>query len=117
VLSTKVWRQLVCVERSVIVERVDVDEDTDAVVVSVRPYRQRRWAVRALLGPLRPWGDAVADPQSGVDALLPRGASAPRVVCDIHGVVVAVPWARQGAGHTRALHDLYTFGDPVVGWG
>ena len=32
---------------------------------------------------------------------------APRVVCDIHGVIVAkMPWARHGAGHTRAFDDL-----------
>jgi transposase len=33
-------------------------------------------------------------------------ADAPRVVCPEHGVVVAgVPWARHGAGHTRAFDD------------
>lgn len=33
-------------------------------------------------------------------------ANAPRVSCPEHGVVVAaVPWARHGAGHTRALDD------------
>jgi transposase len=33
-------------------------------------------------------------------------AGAPRVCCPEHGVVVAaVPWARHGAGHTRAFDD------------
>jgi len=33
-------------------------------------------------------------------------AEAPRVTCGEHGVVVAmVPWARHGAGHTRAFDD------------
>ncbi len=33
-------------------------------------------------------------------------ADAPRVQCREHGVVVAaVPWARHGAGHTRAFDD------------
>jgi hypothetical protein len=33
-------------------------------------------------------------------------ADAPRVSCAEHGVVVAaVPWARHGAGHTRAFDD------------
>src|SRR4029450_2508266 len=33
-------------------------------------------------------------------------ADAPRVRCPEHGVVVAaVPWARHGAGHTRAVDD------------
>jgi transposase len=34
-------------------------------------------------------------------------AAAPRVRCAEHGVTVAaVPWARHGAGHTRAFDDL-----------
>jgi transposase len=47
----------------------------------------------------------VADPRSGgVQAVLE--ADAPRVRCPEHGVVVAaVPWARHGAGHTRAFDD------------
>jgi transposase len=37
-------------------------------------------------------------------------ADAPRVFCHEHGVVVAhVPWARHGAGHTRAF-------DETVAW-
>ena len=33
-------------------------------------------------------------------------AAAPRVTCPAHGVtVVAVPWARHGAGHTRYFDD------------
>ena len=33
-------------------------------------------------------------------------ADAPRVQCPAHGVIVgAVPWARHGAGHTRAFDD------------
>jgi transposase len=33
-------------------------------------------------------------------------AAAPRVCCPVHEVVVAhVPWARQGAGHTRNFDD------------
>jgi transposase len=32
---------------------------------------------------------------------------APRVVCDIHGVIVArLPWARHGSGHTRSFDDM-----------
>jgi transposase len=34
-------------------------------------------------------------------------ADAPRVACPVHGpTVAAVPWARHGAGHTRAFDDM-----------
>jgi transposase len=34
-------------------------------------------------------------------------ADAPRVNCRVHGpTVIAVPWARHAAGHTRAFDDL-----------
>jgi transposase len=111
VLTKKVWRRLLAVEADTVIEGVDFDEDGDAVVVSVRSRRagrltcgrcgrpsarydrgegRRRW--RTLdLGAMR-W-DVEAD--------------APRVVWHIHGVVVAtVPWARHGAGHTRAFDDM-----------
>jgi transposase len=89
---------------------VGFDEDAEAIVVAVRPRKgikrrcgrcgrrcsgfdqgegRRRW--RALdLGVVR----------AGLEA------EAPRVCCPEHGVVVAaVPWARHGAGHTRAFDD------------
>jgi transposase len=109
----RVFRGLIGVE-SAVVEGVDFDEDEQLVVVRARvPARagsrcgicgrrcpgydagtpDRRW--RALdLGELR----AVVQ------------ADAPRVCCPEHGVVTAaVPWARHGAGHTRAFDDQ-------VGW-
>jgi transposase len=93
-----------------VVEQVVYDEDADAVVAMVRPTRsqrrrcpvcqrrcagydqgegRRRW--RALdLGVVRVYLEA----------------DAPRVGCPAHGVVVAaVPWARHGAGFTRAFED------------
>ncbi len=109
-LGKKVWRRLLGVDTDTVMERVEFDEDADAVVASVRPRRgrlscgrcgrpsarhdrgegRRRW--RTLdLGELRCYLEA----------------DAPQVVCDIHGVVVAkVPWARHGAGHTRGFDDL-----------
>jgi transposase len=109
VRSARLWARLLGVERAV-VERVEFDEDADAIVVAVRPRKgakrrcgvcgrrcggfdqgqgRRRW--RALdLGTVRAWLEA----------------DAPRVRCATHGVVVAqVPWARHGAGHTRAFDD------------
>jgi transposase len=111
VLGKKVWRRLLSVDADTVVESVEFDEGGDAVVASVRPRRagrlscgrcgrpsarydrgegRRRW--RTLdLGPMRCYleGDA------------------PRVVCDIHGVIVArLPWARHGSGHTRSFDDM-----------
>jgi len=94
----------------VVIEAIWFDEDADAVVVSVRPRKgagrrcgrcgrraswydrgegRRRW--RALdLGTVR----------------VRLEADAPRVNCPTHGpTVVQVPWARHGAGHTRAFDD------------
>lgn len=107
--SARVWKRLLGVEHTV-VEQVVYDEDADAVVAMVRPTRsqrrrcpvcqrrcagydqgegRRRW--RALdLGVVRVYLEA----------------DAPRVGCPAHGVVVAaVPWARHGAGFTRAFED------------
>src|SRR6266511_3326264 len=109
VRSARLWARLAGVERAV-VERVEFDEDADALVVAVRPRKsakrrcgvcgrrcggydqgegRRRW--RALdLGTIRAFLEA----------------DAPRVCCPEHGVVVAqVPWARHGAGHTRVFDD------------
>jgi transposase len=109
VRSARLWARLLGVEQAV-VERVEFDDDAEAIVVAVRPRKgvkrrcgkcgrrcsgfdqgegRRRW--RALdLGVIRAYLEA----------------EAPRVCCPEHGVVVAaVPWARHGAGHTRAFDD------------
>ena len=111
--QTRVWARLLGVQGT-IVEDVAAKEDGEgelaAIVVSVRLRRgdvgrcgecrkrcpgydrgegRRRW--RHLdLGTVRSFIEA----------------DAPRVRCQEHGVVVAwVPWARHGAGHTRAFDD------------
>src|SRR4029453_205761 len=115
VRSARLWARLLGVEQAG-VERVEFDEGAPgmlgagAIVVAVRPPKgvrrrcgrcgrrcsgfdrgegRRRW--RALdLGVVRAYLEA----------------EAPRVCCPEHGVVVAgVPWARHGAGHTRAFDD------------
>lgn len=111
-LSASVWRRMVGIDDRTVIERVDFDDELDAVVVCVRPNRRlvrrprcgrcgrrapgydqgegrRKW--RALdLGEVR----AVLE------------ADAPRVNCPEHGPTVAeVPWARHNAGHTRAFDD------------
>ncbi|WP_026198080.1 ISL3 family transposase [Sciscionella marina] len=107
--STRVWGRLLGVGAAV-VQTVEFDEDEQVLVASVRVRAcdryccgicrrrcpgydtgqgRRRW--RALdLGTVRAFVEA----------------DAPRVSCTEHGVVVAwVPWARHGAGHTRAFDD------------
>jgi transposase len=110
VLGVRVWRRLFGVDDRTVIERVEFDEDADAVVAHVRPRRlrkrrcgrcgrrspgydqgegRRRW--RALdLGEIRSFLEA----------------DAPRVHCAEHGpTVIQFPWARHGAGHTRAFDD------------
>jgi transposase len=110
VRNRSVWERACGLTRSV-VERVEFDDATRAIVVSARPVARarnrcgrcgrrspcydngegrRRW--RALdLGTTKVFIEAAA----------------PRVRCADHGVTVAaVPWARHGAGHTRDFDDL-----------
>src|SRR5215212_2161775 len=47
----------------------------------------------------------MADPRPGRDPRV-RGSRRPRVSCPEHGLtVMQFPWARHGAGHTRAFDD------------
>lgn len=107
--AARVWGRLLGVNAAV-VESVEFDEDGQVLVAAVRVRRRdrdrcgvcsrrcprydtgrgrRRW--RALdLGTVQAFVEADAS----------------RVRCREHGVVVsAVPWARHGAGHTRAFDD------------
>jgi transposase len=109
VRNATVWHRLLGVERTV-VEGVEFDAGADTLVAHVRPRKgarqrcgrcgrragrydrgegRRRW--RSLdLGPVQTWLEA----------------DAPRVACPEHGpTVIAVPWARRGAGHTRMFDD------------
>lgn len=96
-------------------EEVYVHPIDPVVVVSVRPDRrwERRpccgiWARRSPLydrGRRRRWRSL----DNGLLKVFLE-AELPRVSCREHGVVIAaVPWARHGAGHTRAF-------DEVVAW-
>ena len=111
-LGSNVWRKIIGVDHGVVIEDVEVEgeDDEEVVVVQVRMRKggrrrcgrcrkrapgydqgegRRRW--RSLdLGTLRCYLEA----------------DAPRVNCKEHGPTVAlVPWARHGAGHTRAFDD------------
>ena len=113
-LSVSVWRRTLGVDGATVVESVDYDEETDAIVASVRPRRatkrrcgvcgrrasgydqgegRRRWRTMDL-GPMQAFLEA----------------DAPRVACAEHGPTVAqVPWAAHKARHT------YGF-EAVVAW-
>jgi transposase len=110
VQSTRVWARAVGVDRRVVIEGVEVDEDDGSIVVACR----LRKGVRLRCG-ICERRSGRYDSGSGrrrwraLDAGTTRvfiEADAPRVSCRDHGVTVAwVPWARHGAGHTRAFDD------------
>ena len=105
----RVWVRLLGVERA-IVEDAELEESTGSLVVRVR--LQRRDRDRCGRCRRRCPGYDAGDGRRrwrGLDLGTIRAyleADAPRVRCRVHGVVVAhVPWARHGAGHTRAFDD------------
>jgi transposase len=109
VRSARLWKRLLGVEHTVI-EQILYDEDAQAVVALVRPTRsrRRRCGVCARRCPGYDQGEGRRRWRAldlGVTQAFLE-ADAPRVACSQHGVVVAgVPWARHGAGFTRAFED------------
>lgn len=107
--STRLWAKLLGLERAV-VEEVFFDEEAEAVVVSVRVRKGAKRRCGAC-GRRCPGYDRGAGKRRWRTLDLGQTkaflqAEAPRVRCPSHGVVVAqVPWARHGAGHTRAFDD------------
>lgn len=104
-----VWRRLLGVEETV-VKRVELDQETGAVVAVVRPHRRLRercgqcgrrcGRYDAGEGPRRWRGLDLGTVQVYLQA------EAPRVACPEHGVTVtAVPWARHDSRFTRAFED------------
>lgn len=107
--ETRVWRDLLGLENTVL-EAVEVDDDTNVIVVHARPSASRRG--RCGICQRRSPGYDAGDGRRRWRAL-DLGtmkafveADAPRVRCRRHGVTVAsVPWARHDAGHTRDFDD------------
>ncbi|MGH3182475.1 MAG: ISL3 family transposase [Gemmatimonadales bacterium] len=107
--NAKLWQKLLGVERTV-VESVVFDEETGAVVASVRPrkgatrrcgvcFRRCSWYDRG--EGRRRWR---ALDLGCIPVVLE--AHAPRVTCPEHGVVVAAfPWARHRARHSLMFED------------
>lgn len=109
-LGVKVWRRLLGVCDRTVIERVEFDEETDAVVAQVRPRRakKRRCGRCGRRAPGYDQGEGrrrwramdLGEVRSFVEA------DAPRVNCPEHGpTVVQFPWARHNAGHTRSFDD------------
>jgi transposase len=102
VSGARVWRALVGVEHAV-VERVEYDQDEQAIVVHVRAGRRQRGRCGICRRRCRGYDQGDGRRRwRHLDAGTLRvwlEADAPRVQCREHGVAVAfVPWARHGAG-------------------
>jgi len=118
VRNTRLWRGLLGVDTRTVVEGIELDQTTASaelvVVAHVRPRKSSRGRC-GRCGRAAPWYDHGEGRRRwrGLDLGTLRvalEAEAPRVGCRDHGAtVIAVPWARHGAGHT------YGF-DETVAW-
>jgi transposase len=109
VRKSRVWQRLLGLERAV-VEEVEFDPVGGVLVVHARPAARgrRRCGVcgRRCPGYDRGQGRRRWRALDLGTIMAFVEAEAPRVRCVEHAVVVAaVPWARHGAGHTRAFDD------------
>ncbi len=107
--NASVWQRVLGLVRTVI-EGVVFDEDAEAVVVLARPRKRSRQRC-GRCGIRASWYDRGEGRRRwrALDVGELRcflEADAPRVACPSHGpTVIQVPWARHGAGHTRAFDD------------
>ena len=108
--DASLWRVLAGAEKTV-VEAVEFDQDTAAIVVMVRPVSRavNRCGVCSRRCPRYDAGQARPRRWRGLDVgtvRLQLQYRLPRVRCPEHGVVTAhVPWAKHGAGHTHAFDE------------
>ena len=108
--DVSLWRSLLGVEKAVVLERVEFDEDAQVLVAHVRPSARQRGRC-GVCGRRSPGYDAGPGRRRwrALDLGTIRAemeAHSPRVRCRDHGVVVAaVPWARHSTGHTYAFDD------------
>ncbi len=112
--NTTLWRNLLGVEKTTIIDDVTFDEDTETVIADVRLNARTRPRCGKCHkpAPLYDGGDGPRRWRSLDLGTIPvyLDAQAPRVQCREHAVTVAkVPWARHDSGHT------HTF-DQQVAW-
>jgi transposase len=110
VLGANVWRRVLGVDRTTVIEEIDFDEESETVVVHVRPRRstKRRCGRCGIRAPGYDQGEGRRNWRAMDLGTMPcfLQADSPRVNCPEHGPTVAqVPWARHGAGHTRFFDD------------
>ena len=109
-LGVNVWRRVLGVDRATVIEEIDLDEESETVVVHVRPRRatKRRCGRCGIRAPGYDQGEGRRNWRTldlGTMQCFLQ-ADSPRVNCPEHGPTVAqVPWARHGAGHTRFFDD------------
>jgi len=110
VRNATVWAGMFGVEKSTVIDRVEFEDESESIVVSVRPGSgaKQRCGLCQRRCPRYDHGEGRRR-WRGPDLGLLRSfleADAPRVSCPEHGVVVAsVPWARHGARHTKVFED------------
>ena len=109
-LGVTIWRKMLGVDKRTVIEGIDYDEDTEAIIAQVRPRKitKRRCGLCGKKAPLYDQGGGRRLWRT-LDLGLLRvflESDSPRVTCKDHGVTVAqVPWARHNAGHTIAFDD------------
>src|ERR1700677_2456931 len=104
-LGASVWRCVLGVDRATVIEEIDFDEESDSVVIHVRPRRstKRRCGRCGVLAPGYDQGSGrrrwrALDLGVLVCHLDP---APPRVRCPTQATTAArVPWPRHDAGHT-----------------
>lgn len=112
--SFKVLRRSLGIDGKAVVERVVLDPDSEEIVVCVRPFRSQPTLCgrcgREAPGYDRGEGRRRWRASDFVSMKVFIEADAPRVDCMWHGpTVVAVPWARHGARHTREFDATVTW--------
>jgi transposase len=110
-LGASVWRSMLGVDRATVIEKIEFDEESDSVVVHVRPRRSTKRRCGRCGGRApgydQGWGRRRWRALDLGIFVCHLESDSPRVKCPTHGITVAqVPWARHDAGHTRDFDDL-----------
>ena len=109
-LHSNIWREILGVDKATVIQSLNFDEEGNCIVFHVRPRRptKRRCGLCGAKSPGYDQGEGrrrwrVLD-LGTIECYLE--SDSPRVNCREHGVTVGqVPWARHGAGHSKAFDD------------